>query len=476
LEEFVIKLVVWGALFLLAHRLSKSDFQVPSISPWPILAGLMLVYSLVFVFWNWNRHLSFNSYALDLSLYLQALGNFGLNTPILGRSLFATHFSPLLLALVPLFRLGSGPGLLFILQAVILVIPAIPLYRVSRKLGVGEWPSLLMVFVYLNFYFTRQMALSDFHVELFLPFLFLLVIQAFLEKNLALYWLALGLSLLVKEDVGFYLAAAGVVLTAFYPQRWKQSLATVGIGVIASLVSLFLVIRANHGSYPYFSYWSEYGRGVVGIASGILAHPLTAVGELFKGSLFRLVSLLAFLPLVSVWALAGLPALWVQLASSQGLQSSLNLYYAAPVLPFAFAGLAEGWVRLEGWLANSALRKTAMIGVGLFLAVFNFHWTPLAEVTPQHRSIHAMLQTIAPQAKVLAQADLAPHIPGQSRVRVLGRNKIGGADLIVFHLNGNIWPYSRESYLRALNALRMNPEFSVWKEDSGTVVFIRRKK
>jgi uncharacterized membrane protein len=476
--EFFIRLVAWCVLFPIGYRFSKKDIKLPDVSPWVILAGMTALYAMIYFLWSWNRNASFNAYAFDLSVYMQALSNFQLQSGIFEKSLLAGHFSPLLIVLVPLIKAVPSPALLFLIQAVLLALPAIPLYRVSRKLGASAWAALLVVFVYLNFFSTRTLAYSDFHVEDFMPLLFLLLFDAYLSRANGIYWLLLVVALGVKEDVGFYLSAASVILAVFQRDRWRLNMATAVVALLAGLASLMYVMQSNHGAYPYFDLWSAYGRGLLGILLGVLVHPFSTLALCLKPAGLRLIFSLALLPALSIWGLAGLPCLLLQLASNLELQSNLGLYYVAPVLPFAFIGMAAGWVRVERWLASASPERgrKVLLGLAFFLLIFNFTWMSWNEVTPEHNAIHRLVQKVSPGASVLAQADLAPHVPQQARVLVLGVNAFEDPDVVIFHVTGNIWPYTRETYLHSLNALRMNPDYYVWKEDQGVVIFTKRKK
>ncbi len=473
--EVFIKSIIWLAAFITAGRLAKKQLQLPVLDEKLVLFCLAACYGVLYYFGLFFEQASFHTYAKDLTVYLQALDNWRLFSPILGHSLVADHFSPLLLLLVPLGKLFNSPYLLFLLQSLLLVLPVLPLHRIARQAGLSSWAALLMVFVYLNFYYIRRLALGDFHVEMMAPLAMLMMAEAFLNHRRWAQWSWLAVCLLIKEDIAFYLAAWFTVLAISLPGQRKRSLVLAGVAFAAGVVSLTILLLANHGSYQPFENWSGYGNGLFGILVGFGVHPLQDLQILLRPALWKFYLPLLGLPFFSFWGLAALPALWVQLMSGNVLQQNLYIYYAAPVIPLTMVALVYGWRRLTGWVNQDSRRTPWLRGAALYLIIFNFHWLPWPALKPEYRDLSRILNKLPKQGLIYAQANVAPHIAHSRRLRVLGINSMNEKpDIIIFYLKGNIWPFSRNQYLQALNQIKFNIHYKLWKDEAGAQIYIRQ--
>jgi uncharacterized membrane protein len=472
---FFLKVCIWVGLFYLAHVLLKKEMKLPAIRKEIVLAVMVALYTLIYFFWNMSRHASFNSFAVDVSVYLQALSNWNLYTPILNKSLFMEHFSPLLFIFVPIIKIINIPSALFFIQALVIAAAAVPLYYLSRRLGADEWPATLFSFLYLNFIYTRQMAFSDFHIENFIPLAIFSLFYLFLAKRDWKFWLLLAVCLLIKEDMGFYLFPWALIFAIFKPEERTPALIAAAVAFLGGILSLMFLLPLNKGVYPYFSYWSHFGQGIFGIVGGAVSHPFSAIGVLFKPEMIKMILATAALPFFTIWGIALLVPAWIQLASNHSPQAGLEMYYAAPIIAFLFTALAAGWVKMEKrFILPSNRRPLVLCGVALFLLVFNFAWISPYAVTQEHQDMQKLLNKLPDKGRILAQANVAPHISKQKRVTVLGVNSFKTLPhLVVFHVKGNIWPFSRENYLRAIDQIRLDTRYKVWKEDSGLTIFLR---
>ncbi len=475
--EVLIKSIIWLAAFITASRLAKKQIQLPDYNEKLILFCLAAGYGVLYYFGLFFEQGSFNTYAKDLTIYLQALDSWRLYSPILGRSLLVDHFSPLLLVLVPLGKLFNYPGFLFLLQSLLLVLPVLPLHRIAKQAGLEPWARLLIIFVYLNFYYTRSLGLTDFHVELFAPLFMLMLVDAFLSHRRWALWGWLVACLMIKEDIGFYMAAWFALMAIGLKGERKRSLLLAAIAFAAGVLSLVILLPANQGGYQPFQNWANYGNGLFGIIVGMAAHPLQALGVLFRPALWKFYLPLLGLPLFTLWGWASLPALWVQLTSGNIMQQHLYTYYAAPVIPLTMVALIYAWRRWVTWIRLDNRRAPWLWGSALFLIVFNVHWLPWPALKPEYRQLSSLLTKLPGHGLVYAQADIAPHIGHSQRVRVLGMNSFEEKpDIIIFHLKGNIWPFSRNQYLQAMNRIKFNTHFKLWKDEAGAQIYIRQNQ
>src|SRR5262249_52816293 len=129
--------------------------------------------------------------------------------------IFADHFDPLQLLLIPVYRAWSSPLLLLVVQSLMLTLGALPLYWVARD-RFPDHPALSTVFpvLYLLYLPLRGVNRYDYHPSALAPPLFLFALY-FMEKarwGRMIFFLVLAG--LLKENmpiagvtIGLYVAA-----------------------------------------------------------------------------------------------------------------------------------------------------------------------------------------------------------------------------------------------------------------------------
>ncbi|MBN1595372.1 DUF2079 domain-containing protein [candidate division FCPU426 bacterium] len=473
---FLLKALVWGGLLYLGYILEKKEIKVAMPKKEMLLIFLAAVYFLLYFYCNATRHASLGTFAINTTVYLQALSHWGLFSPILGKSLLQYHFSPILYLFVPVVTWLPYATTLFVLQALMLAAACIPCYYLARRLGMEEEAALLLALVYLNHSFTRRMAFGDFYVENLIPLALFTVLCLFFMKKDWKFWTALLLSLTIKEDVGFYIFCWALLIGIFKTEQRTPALVTAALSFAAGIFSLMFLLPANKGVYPYLNYWSQFGSGIFGIVGGAVLKPVTSLAVFFNSVFIQTIVSLAFLPFLTFWGLVLCAPAWIQLSSQHASQAGLKMYYAAPVIPFLFAAAAAGWSAFrDRWLQDSRLKFLILWGLGAYLLVFNFSWIAPRTVTTAHKTAKKIVQTIPARGQVLAQANMAPHISRPARIRVLGVNSYRQLPhFVVFNIKANIWPFSRANYLRILKKMHKDPRYEAWKEDAGVIVFKRK--
>jgi len=165
---------------LLVERLARDEGR--------IALGLVAVYVLLFGTLSLIRHWSFHSTGLDLGVFDQVIwntsqGRFTESTLSLDRcpphSFFGDHFSPILLALVPLYWVFPHPETLLVVQMVALALGALPIYLLARRLLPRGIERLIWVLAYVVSAPLAFITLYDFHE----------VALAVLPLGLAMYFL-----------------------------------------------------------------------------------------------------------------------------------------------------------------------------------------------------------------------------------------------------------------------------------------------
>lgn len=316
--------------------------------------------------------------AQDLGAYSQALYTtafdhrllyFTTNLPAgTHGNLFAVHFTPDFLALVPVYALAPSPVTLLVLKELAIALGAIPLYGLAALQIRSKALRWLAVGAYLIAPPVMGLGWNSFDLEVLLPAPILTSIY-FLYRGrfawfLAFWILALGV---IETAAVPLLALAGFGLLATLRRRPLSAELTIPrerrflfAGLLAGLASLALSFVVLTKVFPFGGgYGSGYSRHFQTLgANSILQVPVIAVshpGLAFSAIAFaggdKIAYLLlvfgsfAFLPLLGRFRFWIAGSVWLALAmfSDQGGgYYHLGTHYLGYVVPFLAAGMVSG--------------------------------------------------------------------------------------------------------------------------------------
>ena len=156
------------------------------------------------------------------------------------------HVEPILVPVSWLYYLYPGPEILFIFQATVVALGAIPVFALARWKLRSEGVAFVFALAYLRFPAIQGATLLDFHAITLAP-TFLLAAFYYLEtdrlKGFALFAI---LAVACKEDMTLLVMMMG--LYAFIiRRRYRLGLITMGL----CLAWAFLAARAEPGSAPW---------------------------------------------------------------------------------------------------------------------------------------------------------------------------------------------------------------------------------
>jgi uncharacterized membrane protein len=440
-------IAVAGRLGGLAERLAARPGTVYVVTAlWAVLLAAVAI----------RRHLAFDDNG-DLAIFDQAFwttihGAFLRSTLVPGVPgeviIFADHFDPLQLLLVPLYLAFPSPLLLLAAQSAMLALGAVPLYWLARERFPGQ-PALSAVFpvLYLLYLPLRGANRYDYHPGALAPPLFLLALYCMEKawwKRMILFLVMAGL---LKENmpvagvtVGLYVALAkrkrllGLVLTVAFALWFEAGVA-------------WIVPAFNPSSlYPHLLGYPALGGGPPDLWLGALRHPLdlglalvTPVGRKLEYLLY-VFGPVAFLPLLSpARLLLTLPFLAQNLLSTAPHQISLHTHHQAELIPFVFFAALGGADRLLGrledrsraggpWAGKDLHRGLAVL---LLAASFLLHGLPetsylrLYAPTPSDEQLRTALRAIPAGASLSTWTKILPHVAHR---RALYRFPVLGPD------------------------------------------------
>jgi uncharacterized membrane protein len=338
-----------------------------------------VVYALLFGALSLIRHWSFHSTGLDLGVFDQVVwntsqGRFMESTLSLDRctphSFFGDHFSPILVALVPVYWIVPHPETLLVVQTVALALGAWPLYLLARRLLPRGTERLIWILAYVLSAPLAFITLYDFH-EIALAVVPLGFAMYFLvtRRTLPLI-LALLVAFTVKEEIALIGVGFGAALA--FQGRWRSA-ALVALGSVGMFVlTLKVIIPAFAGTpYQYIGRYASLGGSELEIARTLLLDPLRALAVLGEGEVGSKVvfvlSLFApglLLALRSRWAVVpSIAPLGYLLLSDYGGEHTLHNQYGAPLIPLALGASIVGFAKTSPRWRPRLVVATVMVTI-----------------------------------------------------------------------------------------------------------------
>ncbi|MCD4813574.1 DUF2079 domain-containing protein [bacterium] len=456
----VILIGLGAAALFWGHRIvKKNNIAIPWGVFTSILAGL---YFLFYLWLKFAQYYSFNINAHDFSVFQYALhatwqGKW-LYVAFWKASFFKEHFSPLLILLVPIYGVFKNAAFLLVLQSLAVVAAAWPLWRIARDILKSPEMGFWMVLIYFNQWHVVHGLLYEFHVEMFMPFIILMMLMHFLQQR-RWFWVYFVLALMCKEDVPIYLFFFGMIAMIEKKHRktgaWVMAITVIWFVMALLVISMFDNRGWNIMGYSFFDSWHSGKRIVFNISS-----------------LLRMFLPLFGIPFLHLWGLFAAAPLLINLSSANPLQSNLMLYYAAPVIPFVFFALIFGIRTFQTWTPVQ-IRPIMMAVLTAGLVVFNLHIYKPDKVVARHRTGSAIVRQIDCNQVVAAQGNLVPHLKYCPKLQVLPE-MTREAQTVIWDLEGNPFPMTKESRDAHYRDMANDSQYEKSLQKQGFVIFRRK--
>lgn len=283
-------------------------------------------------------------------------------------SVLGDHFSPIDMALAPLYWIYDGPQTLLVAQPVLFAL-AIPwLWVLARRSfgGVG-WKATTAAYLACVAYALSWPLINavsfDYHEVAFAPLLTAIALERLQAGKIRPALIAMGLLLLVKEDMGFLVAGIGLYM-AVSPAPTVRRQRVIGailivVGVAYSLVATDILIPAFGGRANYYWAYSNWGSNVPQVVLHVLENPARFVRLMFSPplkltTLKWLFGVFCLLPLLSPVTLAALPLLVERMQADSHFPAwwGMGAQYNAFIVVVLVAGAIDGAARLDRWITH----------------------------------------------------------------------------------------------------------------------------
>lgn len=393
--------------------------------PWIVGALTALLYGLLSV-------LRFRRYTVtswDNAIFEQAIAAYSrLEAPIVtvkgpGYHILGDHFSPIYALLAPIYRIAPHAQTLLIAQAVLIGISA----AVITALGVrhlGSVVGTVIAVLYALSFGIQSAVAADFHEVAFAVPLLALAGAAFVDGRYdRVVWWSLPL-LLVKEDLGFTVAAVGVALWLAGERRRGLILAVAGVAAVAVVVGLVIPFFNTAAGYDYTG---TFG-GEAGVWSTLAAEPGRKV--LTVVLTFAITGLAA---LLSPWAVVAVPTFAWRFVGDNPFYWGIDWHYSLVLMPIVFTAMIHALARRPRLVWPMVVAATAMTTV----TVVGSPVTALADAqtwqeSPRASAARGAIAEIPAGARVESDLGLLTHLATDYELYWRGTIDDVAADYIVF--------------------------------------------
>lgn len=436
------------------------------------------------------RHFLFRSGAWDLGIFDQAVYLISQNqTPfstLLGFHILGDHAAFIFYPLALLYRIVPSVYWLLLVQSIALSLAVIPIQFLARQLNVSPKLTQVLTIVYLLYPIVFNSNMSDFHPEVLSIPMFLTAVWAVRSNRSVIFYLSLLVILVCRDALALNVIGLGVWLWIFEKKR-RYGISAIVIGVPWFCVATQMIVPV-FGAAPnqfdrYLSRYATFGQSYTDIAKNLILRPNLLIQKLATGA--TLGYLLVLIAPIVGWIrprhiapmLGALPTIAINLLSDNDGQRSLMDQYSVPVLPFLIL-VALNVAASRKLPAPRFLVIWAAIG---FLALAKYGLFSVYLQYIDWRTWHATqiaIGQIPPQASVLAEFTIVPHLSQRSRINTIERssadpNYTAQADYILLKRR-NVW---------VGNAARMQPWFEYFQSSrqfelqfSNAEVYLYRKR
>jgi uncharacterized membrane protein len=384
-------------------------------------------------------HLSFGFGAYDVGMHLQALWKLahlrGLFNTIRGLAYWGDHLWIAYGLLAPIYRVWESPAVVYAYQGFGLAAGGLVVYGLARRRLESGAAALVPAILYWGYPGVLYTANDNFHPEAIASTWLLAMLWADAAGRPRLYWAAVVLALLTKEDVALYLVGFAAYAFVAGERRRAIVLACLSAAYFALAMKVLLPWLNGVGFFRttggyWFSTWAANASRPAFYLE-VARRPVTS------RYLWDLLWPVAFLPLgrpLTLVLLAG-PAFVVNTLGGAYLVN-VRYHYLYGILPGLFAATVETLATLERfgrrWIAWTGLRRAlAVLVFGLVLVPTLRHQWATRGTTESYlgmarhlrpydsekvRRMRELLAAVPSEAVVSASYDLVPFLANRDAV------------------------------------------------------------
>ncbi|MEB3311227.1 MAG: DUF2079 domain-containing protein [Snowella sp.] len=429
--------------------------------------------TLIFLISSIARHLLFQSNALDLGWFDQAVYLISQNqNPIIsfrGFHILGDHASFILYPIALFYKLYPSVYWLLFIQAIALSLGAWPIWLLANQAGLKDDQAFAVTIAFLLYPLLFNVNLFDFHPEVIALPAILWAIWTARNQKLLGFIVSIVIILSCKAVLSLTVAAMG-----FWLLIWEKKKV---YGVIALISGVAWFIIATKVIIPQFSgaevaavgRYSFLGNSVTEIIQNLILKPNLILGRIFTGeNLGYLLLLIA--PVL--WGLSfqyltplipALPSLFLNLLTDYFPQKDITHQYSIAILPFLFLAVITSLAHNKGLVKNpkgiiiwSLITFLALGKYGYFFSKYLENWDNLA-------AMQEAVSLVKTDESLLVSPQIAPHLSQRVMVQLAIKDAepIDPTTFTYILLNTRHpgWENSQETVKNLVQQLQQNPDF-----------------
>jgi len=360
-------------------------------------------------------------------------------------SVLGDHWSPIIASLAPLYWIDSSPQALLVAQAVLFALAIPPIWLFTRRaFGGGNKATIAAYLAAVAYGLSWPVASAlafDFHEVAFAPVLTAVALERLQAGRLRTALIALGALLLVKEDMGLFVAGIGVYLAVARPRQVRRQLLVglvlIGAGLADTFIATYVLIPAFGGRSSYYWAYTALGNNVPEAIGHLITHPaswkLLVTPRVKLDTTLWLFGAFCFLSLRSPLVLAVLPLLLERMLANLFPFWWVTAYqYNAYLVVVLLCAAVDGAARLDRDLlgrrqAETGRRWSVALGCAAAICAVAFALVPRfafgAALHPafyqrdaQERAAAAAVAAVPPGVTVEAVDNLGPQLTARDTV------------------------------------------------------------
>lgn len=246
---------------------------------------------IVLVLISLVNHYNYETFALDLGAYTNALYNYIHLEPATTavfeeqpKLLLADHFDLYLVFFSPLVYIFGSYSLL-IVQLIAAIIGSIGLVKLLTKLGV-EFSKFSVVY-FLSYFGVISAFSFDYHSNVIASMLIPWLLVFLLNRNLFKYYTLLIFLLISKENFGLILCFVliGLAFEKSFKETRKHIYASALISILFSAIVIILIMPSIGETATYSNYQYSIGSDFESLLFYAFTEPLSFLGKIFGNHL-----------------------------------------------------------------------------------------------------------------------------------------------------------------------------------------------
>ncbi|MGQ9469145.1 MAG: DUF2079 domain-containing protein [Nitrososphaerales archaeon] len=404
-----------------------------------ILLISIIVYIITFSIFLSFTHYAFSTYAWDTGIFNQVLWSTLNGKPFYytlepfwskNNNFLATHFSPILLFILPFYAIYPSVESLFVIHSVIIALGSIAIYKLARLILKNDKYALILAFAYLLNPLVIGVSVEWFHLEDFFMTFALFSIYLFFKRSWKGYIVFTILTLMSIEYAAMPVLFFGIFALFLWKKNDKNilyiALITVALAVIWFFLARNFQIMLGYSPEGAVKPWRVLGAdSLEQVPLRVLQDPVAAWNALvYDWGYKSLYLLMIFSPLLFVaflkplYFLPALPWFLAMLLSNFEPHYVIWAHYSSFIIPYLFLATIFG---LNEFLDNSTepitkkfmtLIQTSVLVVFVITVVLgSLIYSQTLELESKHNaSLHEVLSLIPNDASVLAQDNIFPHL------------------------------------------------------------------